>query len=478
MKRFAAFLMVAGALLFNQPAWTHPQSFADLVEKYSPAVVNISTSSKAEKRAPTTKKMPNFPGEKPFEGTPFEKFFEDLFTQDLMPMQQLPRRSLGSGVVISEDGYIVTNNHVIDGADEIIVRFDAAGEEYEAKLVGRDPKTDVALIKIDADRDLPVAPLGSSAELKVGEWVVAIGNPFNLGGSVTAGIISAMGRNINMGPYDDFIQTDAAINPGNSGGPLFDMDGRVVGINTAIITRSGGSQGIGFATPIDTVKLIVDQIKEHGHPIRGWLGVKIQVVTKDLADALGLEKAEGALVAEVLPDSPAQRAGLKDGDVIISFDGKEVNDMQSLPKIVAETPVGDRVVIELVRQGRRMSLKAKVAEMDEDQELSINVQQKSKNEEKHLGMLLRPLTKSMRQQNGLADDLEGLLVTEVELGSAAYEGGMRSGDIIMQVGRRPVDELDEFRKYVEASDKDSVLLLVHRGDGNLFIAVRKDEAAE
>ena len=330
-----------------------PQSFADLVQKVKPAVVNISTTS--------TVKMPGSPFRHffgPDEGGPFGDFFQRFFGD--VPDQELKQQSLGSGFIIDKDGYIITNNHVVEGADEIKVKL-ADGKEYKAKVIGRDPKTDLALIKISSIfKDLPALPLGDSDKIRVGDWVLAIGNPFGLEETVTKGIISATGRAIGSGPYDNFLQTDAPINPGNSGGPLINLSGEVIGINTAIISSG---QGIGFAIPSNMAKKISPQLKEKGKVTRGWIGVSVQSVTPEIAQALGLKEPRGALVGEVVPGGPADAAGIKRGDVIASFDGKEINKIGELPLVVAETPAGKTVNAKVIRDSKELSLTVKLAEM-------------------------------------------------------------------------------------------------------------------
>lgn len=328
-----------------------PQSFADLVEKVKPAVVNISTE--------TTVRIPGNPFRHffgPDEEGPFGDFFKRFFGD--IPDRELKQQSLGSGFIIDKDGYIITNNHVVEGADEIKVKL-ADKREFKAKVVGRDPKTDLALIKISSIfKDLPTLPLGDSDKIRVGDWVLAIGNPFGLEHTVTQGIISATGRVIGSGPYDNFLQTDAPINPGNSGGPLINLKGEVIGINTAIIASG---QGIGFAIPSNMAKTVITQLKEKGKVIRGWIGVSIQTLTPELAQSFGLKETRGALVADVVPGGPADKAGLKRGDIIISFDGKEINEMSELPKIVAETPIGKTVNVKIIRNGKEKILKMTIA---------------------------------------------------------------------------------------------------------------------
>lgn len=464
-KRFIATLTL---LVLPAVAAAMPESFAPIVKKYGPMVVNISTAVKAkEVQTPQP-----FGGamEDPFSGTPFEGFFGELF-RGLPPMQAMPRESLGSGLIISADGYIVTNYHVVEGADEIVVRFSDAGEdELDAKVIGRDKKNDIALLKVEAPHNLPFAPLNKEAAVEVGDWVLAIGNPFGLGGSVSAGIVSAMGRNIGLGPYDHFIQTDAAINPGNSGGPLFNTKGEVVGINTAILSRTGGSNGIGFAIPAETVSMVIEQLKEYGRPIRGWLGVKIQTVTPELAEALGLEDDTGALVAGVEKGSPADKAGIKDGDVITKFDGRPVKDMAELPKLVAETPVDKRVLLEIVRGSRTLTLQVQIAELMEDEE---QVADETNTPEDHpLGLNLGALTTTARELYGIPKDVEGVLVTGVVPGSPAYRARIRPGDVVMQVAQKNVTGTGEAVRLLKKNQEKAVLLLINRQGDTLFVALK------
>ena len=451
-----------------------PESFADLVEKHSPSVVNISIATKPK---PRTQRQRN-----PFEGSPFEghPLFDDLFKDffEGIPMQQMPTRSLGSGVIMSKDGYILTNNHVIEQADDVIVRLGDDEKEYTAEVVGADPKNDIALLKIEKD-NLPAATLGNSDDVRVGDWVMAIGNPFGLGGTVTAGIISARGRNINQGPYDDFLQTDAAINPGNSGGPLFDMRGEVVGINTAILSRSGGSQGIGFAIPINTVKLIVEQIKEHGRPVRGWLGVRIQPVTTELAEALEMDEHIGALIAGVVERSPAAKAGLKEGDVIIEFDGRAVSKMQDLPKMVAETPVGKTVKVDVLRAGKRVRLTVKIHELDEDQDAVVShVGKDEDNGFEVAGMVLSTLDEQSREALGLDADVKGVLVERVEAGNRAARSGLRPGDVLLQVNKKDVRTPEDVQEALQQKKGRSALVLIHRNDSTSFFALKAEESED
>ena len=408
--------------------------YADLVEELSPAVVNISTKTNPD---PSIEK-PNF--NNPFRGTPFEDLFKGFGEQFKFNLK--PQQSLGSGVVISKDGYVVTNNHVVEGADKIVVKFNNDREEYEAKLIGCDGKNDLALIKLeDKVLNIKIAKLGDSNKVRVGEAVIAIGNPFGLGGTVTAGIISALGRNIGQGPYDDFIQTDAAINPGNSGGPLFNKNGELVGINTAIFSRTGGSNGIGFAIPINTVKLVVEQIKKYGHPVRGWLGVRIQHITPQLAESLKLQDDIGALVAEVVEKSPAEKAKIEAGDVILRYNYQNIVEMADLPRLVAETDVGAKIVVEILRDGKSKKVKVIIAELEEDDEnseIGTDIKKEDDSPEKILGLNLKPLTDKLRDEMGVPESLKGLVVMNISYGSVAMKAGVMVGDILVEINMTPL----------------------------------------
>ncbi|MCP5405822.1 MAG: DegQ family serine endoprotease [Pseudomonadaceae bacterium] len=439
--------------------------YADLVERLSPAVVNVATKTKPKKLG---KDEIFGPRGNPFAGTPFEQFFEQ-FGEGLGNLQTAPRESLGSGVIISPDGYVVTNNHVVDGADEIVVKFNGGREEYPAKLIGRDSKNDLSLLKIEGKGNLPYARLGDSDKVRAGQAVLAIGNPFGLGGTVTSGIVSALGRNIGQGPYDDFIQTDAAINPGNSGGPLFNVVGEVIGINAAIYTRSGGSNGIGFAIPANTVKMVVGQIKQYGHPVRGWLGVRIQTVTKDLAATLGLKDDVGALVSEVTKDSPAAKAGIENGDVILSFNGTAISEMSDLPRLVAETPIGTSVPVSLLREGKPLTRNVTIAKLEGDEDEVPPADGKDGAESGDVaGLTLGSLDAIIRRQLDLPDSVRGVVVEGVARGSAAAESGLARGDVITEVDWKKVATTAEVQRALKGR-KGKVLLRVYRDDGYLFV---------
>jgi serine protease Do len=432
-----------------------PANFSDLAEKVRPGVVNIQVVKKVKNIG-----FRNLPGN-PFGGqNPFGDFFGP-FSQG-NPPGGFEQKGVGSGFIMSREGYILTNNHVVEEADQIKVKL-SNGKEYEGKVIGRDPKTDLALVKIEGAPDLQSLSLGNSEDLKVGSWVVAVGSPFGLEQTVTAGIVSAKGRVIGSGPYDNFIQTDASINPGNSGGPLINTKGEVVGINTAIIAEG---QGIGFAIPINTAKEIVPQLEEKGHVTRGWLGVSIQEVTPALAKSFDLKEKQGALVAQVVSGGPAEKAGIEQGDVILRFDGKEIAESKDLPRIVSSTSVGKTVTVKLLRNGKVVERQVKVGEMEEKVDIS-----KLPSSHKTLGIAVQNLTPEIAKELGVKRDA-GIAVTQVEPGSPAADAGIQTGDVILQVNRKPVKNVEDFAQKVErAKDKDSVLLLIQRGQSSLFAAV-------
>ena len=448
--------------------------FAALAQQISPSVVNISSTQEVKgpsmsgPRGPGGPGGPGAPGGPGGPDDPFHEFFEP-FERFFGPPRRGPFRakSLGSGFVIDASGYIITNNHVVENADEIMVRL-STGKEFKAKVIGRDSKTDIALVQISGAGDLTPVVLGNSEDLKVGQWVVAIGNPFGLENTVTAGIVSAMARHINQGPYDDFIQTDAAINPGNSGGPLLNTKGEVVGINTAIFSRSGGNIGIGFAIPISLAKEIIPQLKEKGHVTRGWLGVMIQKVTPDIAETLGLPDAKGALVADVVKEGPAEVAGLKQGDVIVEYDGKPVNDSAELPLLVARTPVGKTVKVKVIRDKSAQHVDIKIAELKEEE-----VAQAESGTVERLGITVQTLTPDLAENLGLDRALKGVVVTQVDPDGPGAEAGLRRGDVILEVNRQPVKDSEAYKKALkDAGDGKSVLFLVRRGDNTIFLAVK------
>jgi len=424
-----------------------PSGFADLAEHVSPGVVNIQTSKTVSQQ-------------------PLPRVFEDFLFRNPGSRGGGKRKvpSAGSGFVISTDGYIVTNNHVIEEVDSIIVLLDN-GEEFDARVVGRDPKTDIALIKIDADKKFFALPLGNSEIVRPGEWVVAIGNPFGLQHTVTAGIVSAKHRFIGQGSYDDYIQTDAAINPGNSGGPLLNLSGEVIGINTLINPQANT---IGFAVPINMAKDILPQLRDDGRVTRGWLGVMINPVRPEFQEHLNVEDGVGALVSQVLPDGPAARAGIKEYDVIIEFDGEVVGDMNDLPRLVARTRVDKKVKVLVLRDGKRKTLTAKIAAMEDDEVIEVATRDSGASA---FGVRVQEVTPEIAQQLGV-DGSDGVVVTAVEPGGAASEAGLRRGDIILEVNRAPVNNLDDFASNLD-DVTSSALLLIRRGDATLFIALKR-----
>ena len=452
-----------------------PDSFADLADKVSPSVVNITTTTVVE--------SPTGPGPMVPEGSPFEDFFRDFNDQFGSPDGQgngpgggrEPQRAqaLGSGFVISGDGYIVTNNHVIEGADEIQIEF-FSGDKLDAKLIGTDPKTDIALLKVESDAPLPYVTLGDSDRMRVGDWVMAMGNPLGQGFSVSAGIISARNREL-QGAYDDFIQTDAAINRGNSGGPLCNMEGEVIGVNTAILSPNGGSIGIGFSMASNVVGKVVDQLRQFGETRRGWLGVKIQDVTPDVAESLGLADAAGALVSDV-PEGPARDAGVQAGDIITAFDGVQVKDSRELVRRVADAEVGRAVPITVLREGKSVDLSITLGrrEQAEGEAMPVKATPTEPVEKSLLGMTLGLLSDEERQQLNLPSGAEGLLITDIDQSSEAFEKGLRPGDLITEAGQQQVRSIADFEKRVEEAKeagRKSLLLLIRREGDPRFVAL-------
>jgi len=468
----AALLAVglSGSLSQMASARGAPDSFADLAEKSLPAVVNISTTQTLSSDNP--------------QGQDLDELFRQFLDRQQGGEAPKPRRatSLGSGFIIEASGFVVTNNHVIENADEITV-ITHDNEEFKAKLIGTDEKTDLALLKIEAGKPLPFVNWGNSDNTRIGDWVLAIGNPFGLGGSVTAGIVSARQRDINAGPYDDFLQTDASINRGNSGGPMFNMDGEVVGINSAIYSPSGGSVGIGFAIPANLAKPIIAQIREFGHARRGWIGVRIQSVSADLAEGLKLPAAKGALIASVTPGGPAEAAGIKQGDVVLKFDGRDVTEMRGLPRIVAETPVAKAVDVIVWRKGKQVSLSAKVGEYPENEDqpsVEQTSQQPSAPQDEgskieSLGVDLATLDQQGRDKFGISGDAEGVLVVEVAQDGPAAEKDLRAGDVIVEVDQKAVKSPGDVRDRVKAAQDNGyrvVTLLVNRKGDFQWVAVK------
>lgn len=457
-------------------AWAReaPSSFADLAERLLPAVVNISTTQtiKNPERIP---EMPQFPP-----GSPFEDFFKEFLERQGRP-DSAPKRatSLGSGFIIDASGYVVTNNHVIADADEITVTLHD-DTTHKATLVGRDSKTDLAVLKIDpGKKSLTAVPFGNSDQSRIGDWVLAIGNPFGLGGTVTVGIVSARARDINAGPYDDFIQTDASINRGNSGGPLFNGSGEVIGINTAIFSPSGGSIGIGFAIPASLAKPVIDDLKQFGRTRRGWLGVRIQSLDPELAESMGLSEPKGALVAAVNQGGPAAKASLKPGDVILKFDGRDIVEMRKLPRIVAETAIGKKTPVEVWRDGKRVTIDVVVGELPEEpEEVAAKTPDKPQAEVQGqavagTGLTVSALSPALRERFGLEEDATGLVVTDVKDGPAA-EKGMKPGDVIIEAGNKPVRTPADLTKAVEAaktSGQKFLLLRVENPQALRYVAL-------
>jgi serine protease Do len=478
-----ALSLIAGAalalpLLTMPTAARGPDGISDVAEQVIEAVVNISTSQKVESRSGPTPQLPP--------GSPFEEFFEEFFKNRRGPGDQQqpnrgPRRvnSLGSGFVVDPDGIVITNSHVIADADEINVVLNS-GERLKAEIIGRDQKTDLAVLRVKPDKPLRAVKFGDSDTLRIGEWVVAIGNPFGLGGSVTAGIISARNRDINSGPYDNYIQTDASINRGNSGGPLFNMKGEVIGINTAIYSPSGGSIGIGFAVPSRNAVAVIDQLRQFGEMRRGWLGVRIQQVTDDIAESLGLKPVRGALVAGVDDRGPAKPAGIEPGDVIIKFDGKDIKEMKDLPRIVADTPVGKDVPVVVVRKGKEETRSVKLGRLEDAEKQQAALRTPGKEEDKSvvkktLGLDLSNLTDDLRRRYKIKDSVKGVVITGVESGSAAAEKRLNAGDVIVEVAQEAVANADAVQKRIDALKKEgkkSALLLVANAEGELrFVAL-------
>jgi len=465
-------------------------SFGPLVKEVMPAVVNISVQMKGDGMVSENQEQGQDqagPGDngpmQQFPPSPFDQFLRRFFQQGpngvpMMPQGpgRMERMALGSGFIIDPSGYIVTNNHVVENADKVTVVFQD-GTKHPAKIIGRDEKTDLALIKIDAPKPLPYVEWGDSNGSHVGDWVLAVGNPFGLGGTVSTGIISARGRDIHEGPYDDFLQIDASINRGNSGGPTFNLQGRVIGINTAIYSPNGGSVGIGFAIPSSLAKPVIEQLKEHGKVERGWLGVQIQEVTPELAKSLGLPKAEGALVADVTAGGPAQKVGIKQGDVILSYDGHDIAKLRDLPLSVAETPVGETAKVEIWRDGKEQNLSPVIAAMPAHPE---QVAENGETGQTTMGLRLAPLTSEMRARLHVGKDVKGVVVTGVSENSPLTTLGIQQGDVIEQVNRHPVATPEEAAHAFdsvknEAGPDKSVMLLINRHGINQYVAMTVEQ---
>lgn len=480
---FAAAGLVLGGLVVLQPFESAqaqgPVSVADLAENLADAVVNISTAQTVQGRRSVP--MPQVP-----DGSPFQEFFEEFFNRQNRDNDQ-PRRvqSLGSGFVIDgTEGIIITNNHVIEGADEITANFND-GTKLKAEIIGTDEKTDLAVLKVEPETPLKAVDFGNSDAIRVGDWVMAIGNPFGLGGTVTVGIVSARNRDINSGPYDNFIQTDASINRGNSGGPLFDMDGNVIGINTAIISPSGGSIGIGFAIPAKTAMRVIGQLREFGETRRGWLGVRIQEVTDEIAESLAMDEAMGALVAGVTDDGPAAKAEIEPGDVIVKFDGKEVEAMRELPRMVAETAIGKEVEVTVLRKGKEVTINVILERLEESPATEASLKEEEQTQEapsatsEVLGMMLAELDDELREKFSIEADVTGVVVTEVKPDSSAAEKRVTAGDVIKEVAQEPVETPAEVEAEIGKLKDDgrrSALLLLSNPTGDVrFVPVRIED---
>ncbi|POF28682.1 Do family serine endopeptidase [Roseibium marinum] len=480
---FVAAGVALGGMIAIQPVQTAraqgPVSVADLAENLADAVVNISTAQTVQGQRSVP--MPEVP-----EGSPFQEFFEEFFNRQNRDNDQ-PRRvqSLGSGFVIDgKEGIIITNNHVIEGADEVTANFND-GTKLKAEILGTDEKTDLAVLKVTPETPLKDVNFGNSDGIRVGDWVMAIGNPFGLGGTVTVGIVSARNRDINSGPYDNFIQTDASINRGNSGGPLFDMEGKVVGINTAIISPSGGSIGIGFAIPAKTAMRVIDQLREFGETRRGWLGVRIQEVTDEIAESLGMDEAMGALVAGVTEDGPAAKGKVEPGDVIVKFDGSEVESMRELPRMVAETAIGKEVEVVVLRKGEEVTISVTLERLEENDVEEASAETEDQPEDtpaeksEVLGMMLAELDDALRKQFSIDEDITGVVVTEVIAGSSAEEKRVTAGDVIKEVAQEPVStpaDVEAEIKKLKADGRRSALLLLANPTGDVrFVPVRIED---
>lgn len=469
--------IVAGLLVIVAAVDVHarqaPDSFADLAERLLPSVVNISTTQVLEGRSGI--EVPVLPP-----GSPFEEFFKEFLERSQPQQQQRRATSLGSGFFFDDAGHVITNNHVIQDAEQITVILHD-DTRLDATVIGRDPKTDIAVLKVEPISAIRPVRFGDSDTIRVGDWVIAIGNPFGFGGTVTAGIISARNRDINAGPYDDFLQSDASINRGNSGGPMFNLDGEVVGINTAIYSPSGGSVGIGFAIPSASAKDVIEQLIAVGHVQRGWLGVRIQNVTTEIAEPLGLDEAEGALVAGVIAGGPAEKADIRAGDVILSFDGKSVEQMRRLPRIVAGTDVGKTVDVLLWRNKKKMTTQVVVGALEQESEEVATVSPSDSAPPTAsvaidgLGITVAAIDDDIRGRYDLAEDAKGVVVTEVDPRGSAAEQGVRPGDVLFELGHEPITNAKDLQDKVAAAKKagaKSVLLLIASDSGPRFVAVR------
>ena len=475
LAALVALLVVVVPAGLAQAQTTNLPSFADLVAKVAPAVVNVSTR-KAVAGHEDEPPVPQFPP-----GSPFEEFFKDFMNRNRQQQEEPQQRtfSLGSGFIIDSRGFVVTNNHVIADADEITVILHD-DREMPARLVGRDTKTDLAVLKIEDRKPLPFVEWADSDHMRVGDWMLAIGNPFGLGSTVTAGIVSALNRDIRAGPYDAFIQVDAAINRGNSGGPSFDLDGKVFGINTAIFSPSGGNVGIGFAVPANLAKPVIQSLIDTGKVARGWLGVRIQTVSDDIAQSLGLKESRGALVASVTPGGPAEKAGIEAGDVILDLDGKPIDRMRSLPRVVAESPVGKDVPVTVWRKGEQKKIQVHLGQLPDDEQLAEGTQGQPPAPTKAgsidaLGVTVSPITSELKAQYKLADSAKGVVVTDVARGSPTAEQSVRQGDLIVEVNQEEVSTAGDVAARIaraKTANKKTVLLLIDRQGDLRFVPVK------
>jgi serine protease Do len=469
--------MVAPALL-SPAAARGPDGIADVAERVIDAVVNISTSQSLEAKAGAAPQLPP--------GSPFEEFFDDFFKNRRGPGEGnrggTPRRvnSLGSGFIIDPSGVVVTNNHVISEADEVHVILND-GTRLKAEVIGRDQKVDLAVLKVKSDKPLKAVNFGDSEKLRLGEWVIAIGNPFMLGGTVTAGIVSARNRDINSGPYDNYIQTDASINRGNSGGPLFNLEGEVIGVNTAIISPSGGSIGIGFAVPSKTVVAVIDQLRQFGEARRGWLGVKIQPVTEEIGEALSIKPPRGTLIAGIDDKGPAKTAGIETGDVIVKFDGKDIKETRDLTRQVADTPIDKEVEVIIIRKGREEIKTVKIGRLEDSDKKLASVKSSAPAEEKPaavkkaLGLDLADINEDLRKRYSIKDNVKGAVITAVEENSAAADKQLKPGDTIVEISQVTVASAADVQRRVDQLKKEgrrSALFLVANAEGETrFVAL-------
>lgn len=435
-------------------------SFSDLVETLKPSVVNISTTGVMKRGGQLSPY-----GRSPFgKENPFGEFFERFFGD--IPEREFKQKGLGSGFIISEDGYVVTNNHVVERADDIEVILEN-GNKYKAEVIGKDPKTDIALLKISSEQKLQAVKMGNSDNLRIGDWVIAIGNPFGLGHTVTAGIVSAEGRVLGMGSYDDFIQTDAPINPGNSGGPLFNLSGEVVGVNTAIIVSG---QGIGFSIPSNLTKNIIEQLKQTGMVVRGWLGVVIQQITPEIAEGLDIKDMKGVLVADVTAGGPAEQAGIKRGDIIVDFNGKEINEVTELTSTVAQMAPNSQADVKVLREGKETKFNVKIGKLPENVEASAEEELKEE-----LGIAAQEINPQIASRFNLGNQT-GVVITDIKRGSIADQAGLKPGDVILEISRKQISSIDDYRNAVKELEKGkSALFLVKRGENTIYIGIKVEE---